>query len=171
MDESRHRLWDVALKIGAAVAGIASFLYGVHQFGQEQRAAADAESRAEVRARERAFVTELFHRDLEVFSSIAEAASRVAVATDDPSAFGAAARDYEQLYWGNVTVEDSPDVARSMDALRNAIRHYRDGLTAEGDAEPSDQLKRAAHQVSLATRRAVRGRFETLKRLDPTVDS
>lgn len=162
MDESSHRNWDIGVKIAAAVVAVFTFLHGIDRYATEQRELAQSTILAEQQSRKSAFVTELFRRDLGIYGEIAGTAAEIAVSTGDPTRFDHATQVYEKLYWGHVTLVENPELAGAMDAMRNAIRNYRDGLTAVGDQRPEEQLKRRAHDVSQAARRAAQLRLKAL---------
>jgi hypothetical protein len=139
-----------------------TFLHGINRYNEEQRDLSESAIRAEQEARKSMFGATLFYRDLEVLSAIAETAAEIAVSADRREDFDRAARRYEKLYWSYVTVDDDRELGDAMDAMRNAIRMFNQGLTADGDTEPVDQLKRRAYNVSRAVRETVRERFDAL---------
>lgn len=160
MTEELHRLWDVVLKIAASIAAIITFLVGVSRFSEERRAVMQAATVAESRTRERTFQQELFKRDLEVYASILEVASNLAVPEEE--GLEGTAREFERLYWANITVGESDAVTLAMDELRHAIRYYRQGFVEVGTTKPEDQLKLRSHELSEAIRSEIRDRINGL---------
>lgn len=164
MEESTHRVCDVWLRIASALGGIAAFVFGVMHYTNEQEVRHREALLAERLERQRELRVSYFNRDLETLSSIVTAASRVAVAAG-ANDFSEATREYERLYWGTVTLEEDEEVVRTMDALRSAIRHYRNGYRDARDSKPEDSLKRRAHALTRACRKAIERRIKDLEKV------
>lgn len=158
MDENRFRRFQAVMKVVTAVGAVIVFFVGLHRFHAEQAQLIQTQINADMLARQREFRRELWLRQFDVLSSIAETASRIAatVYDSDTTAFEAAVHEYERLYWGNITFVDDSDLVRAMDALRHEIRYFRQGLEPVDGLSGGDKIKQRAHGVAIACRRAIR---------------
>lgn len=158
MDENGYRRFQAILKVLSTVGAVIVFFVGLERFHAEQAELTQTRIEAEQWAREREFHREIWLRELDVVSNIAETASRIAAAVDEgeTAAFEAAVQEYERLYWGNVTFVDDSDLVREMDALRHEIRYLREGFEPVDGLSGRAKIKQRAHGVALASRRAVR---------------
>lgn len=158
MDENAYRRFQAIMRVVSVIGAVVVFFVGMHRYHAEQAELIQTRIEAEERAREREFRRELWLRQLDVLSKIAETASRIAAMVDqgDPAAFESAVQEYEQLYWGNVTFVEDPELVQAMDALRHEIRYFRQGLEPLGGLSAEDKVKQRAHAVAIACRRAIR---------------
>ena len=157
MDEHNFRRFQTVMQVAMAVGAVIVFFVGLHRYYDEQKKLIQTRIDAEKLARDREFRHDLWVRQLDVLGKIADSASLIAVAVDDGTkAFDAAVRDYEQLYWGNITFVDDPALVRAMDALRHEIRYFRQGLVPIDGLSAGDKVKQRVQGVATACRRAIR---------------
>ena len=158
MDEDRFRGFQAVMKVATALGAVLVFFVGVGRWHAEQAQLIETRIAAEQSARDREFRRELWLRQVDVLGEVADASSRIAAYVEDDDAvdFSTAVRDYERLYWSNITFVDSTDLVQAMDALRNEIRLYRDGLLPLSGLNAKDRVKQRAHGVAEACRTAIR---------------
>jgi hypothetical protein len=156
LDENAFRRFQAILQVVTAVGAVIVFFAGIHRFYVEQTRLIETRFAAEQLARDREFRRELWLRQLDTLSSVADAASRIAASVGiDPEGFDAAARDYEALYWSNVIFVNDRDLVAAMDALRHEIRYFREGLEPLDGLTLADKVKQRAYGVAIACRRAI----------------
>ena len=158
MDEPFFRRFQAVMQIISTVGAVVVFFVGLHRYHVEQANLIRQRVEAEQLARDREFRRDLWLRQLDVLSKVADTASRIAaIATaGETTAFDAAVREYEQLYWGNITFVDDLDLVRAMDNLRHEIRYFRQGLEPLGGLSAGDKIKQRAHDVASACRQTIR---------------
>lgn len=158
MDEDRFRGFQAIMKVATALGAVLVFFVGVGRWHDEQAQLVETRIAAEQSARDREFRRELWLRQVDVLGEVADASSRIAAYVEDDDAvdFNTAVRDYERLYWSNITFVDSSELVQAMDALRNEVRLYREGLIPLSGLNAQDRVKQRAHGVAEACRTAIR---------------
>jgi len=158
MDEYHLRRFQALMQIITALGAVVVFFIGLHRYHGEQVNLIRTRVEAEQWARDREFRRELWLRQVDVLTKIADNVSRIAVMVVDgeSTVFDTAVQQYEQLYWGNVTFVDDPDLVRAMDALRHEIRYFHQGLTPIDGLSAGDKIKQRAYGVAIACRVALR---------------
>jgi hypothetical protein len=158
VDEHNFRTFQAAMQVVSTIGAVIVFFIGLHRYHVEQANLIRQRVEAEQWTRDREFRRDLWLRQLDVMSKVADTASRIAamVADGESTAFDTAVQEYEQLYWGNITFVDDLDLVRAMDALRHEIRYFRQGLEPIDGLSAGDKVKQRAHGVAIACRRAIR---------------
>jgi len=158
VDEHTFRRFQAVMQVVSAIGAVVVFFVGLHRYHAEQANLIRTRVEAEQWARDREFRRELWLRQLDVLSKVADTASRIAVmvADGETTAFDTTVREYEQLYWGNVTFVDDPNLVRAMDALRHELRYFVAGLKPIDGLSAGDKVKQRAYGVAIACRRAIR---------------
>lgn len=158
MDEHNFRRFQAVMQVVSTIGAVVVFFVGLHRYHAEQADLIQKRVEAEQWARDREFRRELWLRQLSVLSKVADTASRIAatVGNGESTAFDTSVQEYEQLYWGNITFVDDPDLVRAMDALRHEIRYFRQGLEPLDGLSAGDKVKQRAHGVAIACRVAIR---------------
>ena len=154
MDEPTFRRFQAVMQVISAVGVVVVFFVGLHRYHAEQANLIKQRVEAELLVRNREFRRDLWLRQLDVLSKVADTASRIAViaGAGESAAFDAAVREYEQLYWGNIIFIDDLDLVRAMDSLRHEIRYFRQGLEPLDGLSAGDKVKQRAHGVAIACR-------------------
>jgi hypothetical protein len=158
VDENNFRRFQAVMQAVSTIGAVIVFFVGLHRYHAEQAQLIRTRIEAEQWARDRDFGRELWLRQIGVLSKVADTVSRIAamVADSESESFDAAAREYEQLYWGNVMFVDYPDLVQAMDDLRDQILYFRRGLEPIGGLSASDKVKQRAYSVAIACRGAIR---------------
>jgi hypothetical protein len=158
VDEHNFRRFQAVMLVVSTIGAVVVFFIGLHRYRAEQADLIQRRVEAEQWARDREFRRDLWLRQLDMLSKVAGTASHIAAMVDDgeSTAFDATVQAYEQLYWGNITFIDDPNLVRAMDALRNEIRYYRQGLEPLDGLSAADKVKQRAHGVAIACRVAIR---------------
>lgn len=118
--------FDQWLKLGAIIGGFGSFLWGVYQWRMKSLQDLDHEkAEAERVAANRTMeATKPFlDRQLAMYSEASRVAAVLAspdVNDDDRSK---AMKEFWLLYYGELAMVESPDVAEAMDAIKETLEH------------------------------------------------
>ena len=158
MDEHNFRRFQAAMQVVTSIGAVIVFFVGLQRYHVEQANLIRQRVEAEQWTRDREFRRDLWLRQLDVLSKVADTASRIAVTVADgeSTAFDTVVREYEQLYWGNITFVDDPNLVRAMDNLRHEIRYFRQGIEPLDGLSAGDKVKQRAHGVAIACRRTIR---------------
>ena len=157
MDEQGFRGFQAVMQVVTIVGAVIAFFVGLDRYNDEQTKLIQTRIEAERLARDREFRREILLRQLDVLAKVGDSASRIAVAVadDDSTAFDAAVRDFEQLYWGSIIIVNDPDLDRAMDNLRHEIRYFRQGLVPTDGLSAGDKVKQRVQSVASAYQRAI----------------
>jgi hypothetical protein len=157
VDEHTFRRFQTIMHVVSTIGAVVVFFVGLQRYHTEQANLLRMRVEAEQWARSREFRRDLWLRQIDVLSKVADTAGHIAVTVADGelTAFDSTVKEYERLYGGNVTFVDDPDLARAMDALRHEIRYFRQGLKPLDGLSASDKVKQKAYGVAIACRRAI----------------
>jgi hypothetical protein len=120
------------------IIAVAGFWFTVHQYNQQQRAAADKQAAD----REQSLLRPVWEKRLELYFTAAEAAATIALSSDKTERDRAEAK-FSQLYAGPMIIVEDAEVEQAM------IR-FNNGLTGHDSCDQSELHSRSLKLASAA---------------------
>ena len=142
MTEERFRLHDAWVKWLTLVLGVAGFVIALYTYQSQQVAARQQNAEMEknrvtradsdAKAREEEYKRRFWERQIDLYAQAARAASTIATAPDIKRADYTTARGrFDQLYFGELCIVESKEVAQQMVTFRTAILEYEKTSSAQ----------------------------------------
>lgn len=127
MQDEKHNLWDVIMRLITALISLLVVLVGIWQFSEQQRQTTQLEYSLIAKKDSIDFKKKIWEMQVEVYTKICSNAAEIIVSVDDKEKFNRLLMDYDILYYGEtIFVEDSL-VDKSMINFRLACKDYSQG--------------------------------------------
>ncbi|MEM1045777.1 MAG: hypothetical protein AAGL24_06485 [Pseudomonadota bacterium] len=155
MNETRFKVFELAMKLATVLLTLAGILWGVWTFTQSQQQQTEMLARSSLIEFER----QLWTRQIETYAQIAESVGKIVARLETGADADAAIQDFLTLYWGAMVLVEDATVESEMIAFNQEL------LDQRGAWSTSDRVKRRALNLLEACRTSSRAAWQRIQAL------